>query len=144
MSERVTTASGALTSSKKWVNWVLLGAVVLIFLVSLVVGNRMAGGSEEAFVGTDDAATEAAEEAGAEPWFEPLFEPAGEVESGLFAIQAAIGSGIICFCIGRMSGRHAAARQAAEAGSPEAARVAEAEAAGAQALERGTPAESDA
>lgn len=138
-------ASRTLTSQKKWVSWALLGAVVLVFLISLVVGNQMAGGSDEAFGGTDDAATEAAEEAGAEPWFKPLFEPAGEVESGLFAIQAAIGSGIIFFCLGRMSGRHAAARRdASEDGSTEAARVSDAETAGAQALDRTAPTESDA
>ena len=60
------TGSSALTSSKKWVNWALLGAVVLIFLISLVVGNKMASNPDEAFGGTDDAATEAAEQAGAE------------------------------------------------------------------------------
>ncbi|WP_316670227.1 energy-coupling factor ABC transporter substrate-binding protein [uncultured Propionibacterium sp.] len=124
-------------SRKRWVNWALLGAVVLIFLVSLIIGNRMASGSDEAFGGTDDAATEAAEQAGAEPWFKPLFEPAGEVESGLFAIQAAIGSGIIFFCLGRMSGRRAAAKQAAaEDGSSDAAKVAAAEDAADHALDR--------
>ena len=60
------TGSSALTSSKKWVNWALLGAVVLIFLISLVVGNKMASNPDEAFGGTDDAATEAAEQAGAD------------------------------------------------------------------------------
>ena len=133
------TGSSALTSSKKWVTWALLGAVVLIFLISLVVGNKMASAPDEAFGGTDDAATEAAEQAGAEPWFKPLFEPAGEVESGLFAIQAAIGSGIIFFCLGRMSGRRVAGKEAAaEAGSSDAARVADAQVAADAALDRTT------
>lgn len=142
MSDRSTT----LTSSKKWVNWVLLAAVIAIFLLSLIIGNKMASSSDEAFGGTDDAATEAAEEAGSEPWFQPLFEPAGEVESGLFAIQAAIGSGIIFFCLGRMTGRRAAAKDAAaEAGSSDAARLADAQAAGAAALgERATGTTTDA
>lgn len=39
-----------------------------------------------------------------EPWFEPFFEPAsGEVESLLFALQAAIGSGVVCYILGRMT-----------------------------------------
>ena len=36
-----------------------------------------------------------------EPWFSPLIEPAsGEIESMLFALQAAIGAGIIGFGLG--------------------------------------------
>lgn len=96
------------TSNRKWVSWALLGAVVVIFLASLVIGSRMVAGSDEPFGGTDAAATQAAEEAGAEPWFSPFFEPAGEVESGLFAIQAAIGAGVLGYALGRMSGRRAA------------------------------------
>lgn len=39
-----------------------------------------------------------------EPWFEPFVEPAsGEIESLLFALQAAIGSGIVFFVLGRMT-----------------------------------------
>lgn len=38
------------------------------------------------------------------PWFEPFMEPAsGEIESLLFALQAAIGSGIVFFILGRMT-----------------------------------------
>ena len=41
-----------------------------------------------------------------EPWFQPIFEPAsGEVESLLFALQAAIGSGIVCFVLGRVTAK---------------------------------------
>lgn len=41
-----------------------------------------------------------------EPWFEPILEPAsGEVESLLFALQAAIGSGIVCFVLGRVTAK---------------------------------------
>lgn len=96
--------SDTLNTRNKWITPVLIGLVIAIFLVSLIVGN-IRSGDGEAFGGTDDAATQAAEESGAEPWFTPLFEPAPEVESGLFAIQAAIGSGIIFFCLGRMSGK---------------------------------------
>ncbi len=38
------------------------------------------------------------------PWAAPVFEPAsGEIESLLFALQAAIGAGIIGFGFGRLS-----------------------------------------
>lgn len=41
-----------------------------------------------------------------EPWFSPILEPAsGEIESLLFALQAAIGAGVIGFGLGYLSGR---------------------------------------
>ena len=104
--------SDVLTRNRKWVTPALVAAVVAIFLACLFIGTHAASGEEEAFGGTDGAATTAAEEAGAEPWFKPLFEPAGEVESGLFAMQAAIGSGVMCFAIGWMAGNRRGAKHA--------------------------------
>ena len=41
-----------------------------------------------------------------EPIFSPLMEPAsGEIESLLFALQAAIGSGVVFFCVGYLVGK---------------------------------------
>ena len=41
-----------------------------------------------------------------EPWFEPILEPAsGEIESLLFALQAAIGAGVVGFVLGRITKR---------------------------------------
>ena len=41
---------------------------------------------------------------GCQPWFEPILEPAsGEVESLLFALQAAVGAGIVGFVLGRIT-----------------------------------------
>ena len=41
-----------------------------------------------------------------EPWFSPILEPAsGEVESLLFALQAAIGAGVVGFVLGRVTKR---------------------------------------
>ena len=41
-----------------------------------------------------------------EPWFSPIFEPAsGEIESLLFALQAALGAGVIGFVLGRMTAK---------------------------------------
>ena len=58
------------------------------------------------FAGADGLADEAISEINPdyEPWFSPIFEPkSGEIESLLFALQAAIGAGIIGFITGRMT-----------------------------------------
>ena len=58
------------------------------------------------FGGADGAAEEAITELNPdyEPWFEPILEPAsGEVESLLFALQAAIGAGGVGFVLGRLT-----------------------------------------
>ena len=81
-------------------NLVLLALVVLISVIPLYI----ARGSE--FGGADGAAEGVITEidTGYEPWASPLFEPAsGEIESMLFALQAAIGAGIIGFGFGRLS-----------------------------------------
>lgn len=41
-----------------------------------------------------------------EPWFEPILEPkSGEIESLLFASQAALGAGIIAYYLGYNKGK---------------------------------------
>lgn len=41
-----------------------------------------------------------------EPWFRPILEPAsGEIESLLFALQAAAGAGVLGFALGRLTAR---------------------------------------
>ena len=41
-----------------------------------------------------------------EPWFQPILEPAsGEIESLLFALQAAAGAGVLGFALGRLTAR---------------------------------------
>ena len=57
------------------------------------------------FGGADGQAEEVVQELnpGYQPWFEPILEPAsGEVESLLFALQAAIGAGVVGFVLGRL------------------------------------------
>lgn len=40
------------------------------------------------------------------PWFTSLYEPAsGEIESLLFAVQAAIGAGVVGFVLGRITAK---------------------------------------
>lgn len=80
-------------------SWVLALIAVVVLGFGLWLGMREA--SE--FVGTDSAATESVEESnpGYEPWFASIFSPgSGEIESGLFALQAAIGAGFAGFALG--------------------------------------------
>jgi cobalt/nickel transport protein len=82
------------------------GAVALIVGPLLLV--RIPEG-EEGWGGADDQAKEAitALAPGYTPWFSPLFEPAsGEIASMLFALQAAIGAGVIGFVAGRLTVRN--------------------------------------
>lgn len=47
------------------------------------------------------------------PWFSPLWTPpSGEVESLLFALQAALGSGVLFYYLGYVKGRSVAAASA--------------------------------
>ena len=109
----------SLTGSHKWVTPVLVALLVVIFAVSMVFGARHLGEGEEGFGGTDSAAAEAAEKAGAKPRSTPLFEPnSSEVESGLFAMQAALGAGILGYALGRMSGRKRGREEAVAASEP--------------------------
>ncbi len=81
-------------------NLLLIILVVLITVIPLYI----ASGSE--FGGADGEAETVITEINSdyEPWASPLFEPAsGEIESMLFALQAAVGAGIIGFGFGRLS-----------------------------------------
>ena len=60
------------------------------------------------FAGSDDKAKEAITEIDAnyKPWFSPIWEPpSGEIESFLFSLQAAIGSGGVCYYFGYIKGK---------------------------------------
>jgi len=81
-------------------------AVVLIAAVPLLLG---LGRGEEPFAGADAQAESSitSDHPTYEPWFSSLFEPpSGEVESGLFALQAALGAGVLGYCVGVVRTRH--------------------------------------
>ena len=93
-------------SRKSWTTIALVAALVLIFGVSFVVGGIHTN-PDERFAGTDSVATSTIQESNPdyEPWFQPFFQPeSGEVESGLFALQAAIGAGVLGYVLGRRHG----------------------------------------
>lgn len=97
------------TLGRRGIALVLL-AVLVLLAIALYLGGRAAAGEEEAFGGTDAAATQQLEEAGHEPWFEPIMPPAGgEIESGLFALQAGLGGIALGYVCGRLRGRPARA-----------------------------------
>lgn len=104
---------------RKWTLIVLL-AVVALTVVPLVV----ASGSE--FAGADGEAETAITEIDSsyQPWFSSIWTPpSGEIESLLFAVQAAIGAGVVFFAlgyfVGRAKGRGQVAASAPDSSAPE-------------------------
>ena len=82
--------------------------LILILLVVVIAAVPLWLLPNAEFGGADGQAEEAIMELNPdyEPWFEPILEPAsGEVESMLFALQAAIGSGLVCFVLGRVTAK---------------------------------------
>lgn len=79
--------------------WMLL-AVIALAILPLVIHH---GGDAE-FGGADGEAEAAITEIQPDykPWASPLWEPpSGEIESLLFALQAALGAGLVGFYFGR-------------------------------------------
>jgi cobalt/nickel transport protein len=84
--------------------------LLLIILVIAIAVFPLYYAKNAEFGGADGEAMEIITEQNPEyePWFSPLIEPAsGEIESLLFALQAAIGSGIVFFILGRITARPA-------------------------------------
>jgi cobalt/nickel transport protein len=90
------------------VNALLVLAIVVIVGIALGMDARRTAGGDERFIGSDTAATTRIEQdhPGYKPWFQPLFAPtSGEIESGLFALQAALGGTVLGYTIGALRGR---------------------------------------
>jgi cobalt/nickel transport protein len=89
-------------------NWLLIVAVVVLAAFPLVIKK----GAE--FGGSDDKAEKAITEIHPDykPWFKSLIElPSTEVESLLFATQAAIGAGVVGYVVGLYKGRSEAQKK---------------------------------
>ncbi|MEV7863206.1 energy-coupling factor ABC transporter substrate-binding protein [Streptomyces hirsutus] len=88
------------------INALLLLAVAALAVLPLALG--LGDHKEEPFAGADGEAEAAITELEPdyEPWFSPLYEPpSGEIESGLFALQAAVGAGVLAYYFGVRRGR---------------------------------------
>ncbi len=81
---------------------ILIAIMVGIFVVPLVLL------PDAEFGGADGGAEQAISDTGYEPWFNSIWEPpSGEIESLLFALQAAIGAMIIGYFVGYERGKRA-------------------------------------
>jgi cobalt/nickel transport protein len=100
---------------KRHQNLILLFFVVLLCVVPLLLVKRPAPGPDgqeaEIFAGADGQARDyvATLAPDYQPWAESLVEPpSGEVESLLFALQAALGAGFIGYYFGTRRGKASA------------------------------------
>lgn len=88
-------------------NLLLMAMVAILVILPLILNS----GAE--FGGADGAAEEMITtlHPDYEPWFQSIWEPpSGEIESLLFALQAAIGAGFIAYFFGYYRGKKKAER----------------------------------
>lgn len=104
------------------------GSTIALILLAIVIAafpmffNTGDPDAEEPFAGTDASAEEVVEEQnpGYEAWFDPIVgELPGEVESGLFALQAGLGAGVLGYVLGVYRGRKKAEIDAQVQAAPE-------------------------
>lgn len=89
-------------SNHRWNNGLLILGVLILAIAPLIVVR------EAEFSGSDGEAEAAIQSANPDyqPWSRPIFEPpSGEIESLLFALQAALGAGTIGYVVGLSRGR---------------------------------------
>ncbi len=82
--------------------------ILLITVLIVMLAVPLFTLKDAAFEGADGQAEEVISEIDPdyEPWFSPLIEPAsGEIESLLFAVQAALGAGFIGYFYGFVKGK---------------------------------------
>ena len=85
---------------------IILAAVCIILFIAPLVMYSGLGEDEGYFGGSDDQAGQAVEKTGFQPWYSSIWEPpSGEIESLLFALQAAIGAIIIGYFFGYWRGQ---------------------------------------
>lgn len=86
-----------------WKKNFILSIIVIVLAVLPLITLKNAE-----FAGADGLAETAITEINPDykPWFSSLYEPAsGEIESLLFALQAAIGAGVVGFVLGRITAK---------------------------------------
>ena len=85
---------------------IAVAAIIIVFAaVFLFQDAAIQASGEEAWGGADGEAADLIEASGYEPWIEPFWEPpSGEIESLLFALQAAIGAIVIGYIFGYWQG----------------------------------------
>lgn len=97
-------------SRRRLVTVLLILGVVALFALPLAIDR---GRSD--YTGTDNQATTVIEQndPGYTPWFSSIFTPSSPaVESGLFAVQAAVGGGVLGYVLGCLRGRRLAEKKA--------------------------------
>ncbi|CAM5746862.1 putative Cobalt transport protein CbiN [Streptomyces afghaniensis 772] len=97
------------------INLLLLLAVAALAVLPLALG--LGDHKKEPFTGADGEAETAITEIEPDykPWFSPLYEPpSGEIESALFSLQAALGSGVLAYYFGLRRGRRQGEQRARE------------------------------
>ena len=95
------------STTKKSNNGKLTVILLLLVLAIIIIPQITQKGAE--FGGADGEAESAITEINPDyqPWFSSFFEPAsGEIESLLFASQAALGAGIVGYYIGATRTKH--------------------------------------
>lgn len=83
--------------------------IILLLICALIAVIPLTFIKDSEFAGADGLAVDMISEISPdyEPWASPLFEPpGGETESLLFCLQAAIGSGVLGYCIGILKERY--------------------------------------
>ena len=85
---------------------IAVAALIVVFAaVFLYQDAAIRASGEEAWGGADGNAADLIEASGYEPWVDPFWEPpSGEIESLLFALQAAIGAVVIGYIFGYWQG----------------------------------------
>jgi len=91
---------------------VLIAAIAALAILPLAIARQPAAGPDgvrtEQFKGTDDLATTTVRTLAPDykPWFNSVFKtPSSEIDTLLFALQAAIGAGFLGYYIGYSRGR---------------------------------------
>lgn len=93
-------------------NGILIAAVAALAIIPLLVVRQPAVGPDgkpvELFKGSDDQAAAAVQSLapGYKPWFQAIYKaPSAEIDTLLFALQAAAGAGFIGYYVGYSRGR---------------------------------------